>query len=374
MTELVQSAKAAEPLGPGEVNGSAKPTERPEPGRREPPQLAAIGGWRGLGWLTGAVAGTMAIGWFILFSPGESGSKAEWFFACVVFCVVVVVVWQTVNVQRQATQIAAEAAERLQKERVAAEQNAAEAAERLRKELAAAEERSARELELTRTLHQAELEARQALHQTEMESRRALHQTEMESRQTLHRAEMEAQWQVARVERTHLLKRLQRQAMTEVSRAVSAHSQMLAALWNEAASVLHIEDSDERESAMTPIFEEISQVVNDFSVELGNAHLLIDDNRLHQALNRVNEAAVMAVRVAEEIHLAVVEGRAPEASPIPEVQRLMYSRAAEARRLAWDLLRTGLDDNTQAANTQAAQPARSKTRKPPPAGRDIRRR
>jgi hypothetical protein len=304
--------------------------------------------------LTSTVAGAVAIGWFIFFSPGESGSKADWFFGSVVFCVVLVVMWQTLNIQRQATQIAAEAAERLRNELVAAEQNAAEAAERLRKELVAAEERSARELELTRTLHQTEMESRQNLHQTEMESRQNLHQTEMKSRQNLHRAEMEAQWQVARVERTHLLKRLQKQAMIEVSRAVSAHTQMLAVLWNEAARVLRIEDRDEREAAMTPIFEQISQAVNDFSVELGNAHLLIEDNRVHQALNRVNDAAVMAVRVAEDIHIAVVEGHAPEPSPIPQVQRLMYARAAEARRLAWDLLRTGLNDNTEKA--PAARP------------------
>ncbi|MBO0881248.1 MAG: hypothetical protein J2P17_13045 [Mycobacterium sp.] len=293
--------------------------------------------------MTSAVAGAVAIGWFIFFSPGESGSKADWFFGSVVFCVVLVVMWQTLNIQRQAAQIAAEAAERLRRELVAAEQNAAEAAERLRKELVAAEERSARELELTRTLHQAE-----------MESRQNLHQTEMKSRQNLHRAEMEAQWQVARVERTHLLKRLQKQAMIEVSRAVSAHTQMLAVLWNEAARVLRIEDRDEREAAMTPIFEQISQAVNDFSVELGNAHLLIEDDRLHQALNRVNDAAVMAVRVAEDIHVAVVEGHAPEPSPIPQVQRLMYARAAEARRLAWDLLRTGLNESSEKA--PAARP------------------
>jgi hypothetical protein len=342
MTELAQSAKAAEPLEPGEVNGSAKPTEQAEPDRAEPPWLDAIGGRRGLGWLTCGVTGSLAICWFIFLSPGESGSKAEWFFGCVVFCVVLVAMWQTVNIQRQATQNAAEASERLRKDLVAAEQNAAEASERLRKELVVAEERSARELALTRSLHQAD-----------MESRQSLHQAEIESRQNLHRAEMEAQWKLARVERTHLLERLQKQAMIEVSRAVSAHTQILAALWNEAARVLRIEDRDERESAMTPIFEQISQVVNDFSVELGNAHLLIEDSRLHQALNRVNEAAVMAVRVAEEVHVAVVEGHAPEPSPIPQVQRLMYARAAEARRLAWDLLRTGLDDSTHGA--QAAR-------------------
>jgi hypothetical protein len=98
---------------------------------------------------------------------------------------------------------------------------------------------------------------------------------------------------------------------------------------------------------MSPIFEQIGQVVNDFSVELANAHLLVEDNRLHHALNRVNEAAVMAVRVAEDVQIAVVDGHTPQPNPIPEVQRLMYDRAAEARRLAWDLLRAGLDDSVE---------------------------
>jgi hypothetical protein len=78
-------------------------------------------------------------------------------------------------------------------------------------------------------------------------------------------------------------------------------------------------------------------------VELAKAHLLIEDDRLHQALIRVNEAVLMAIRVAEDVHVAVVEGRTPQPNPIPSVQRLMHKAAAEARHLAWDLLRTGLD-------------------------------
>jgi hypothetical protein len=321
MTGIAQSATVAEHLELGEVNGSAKLTRQTEPPR------GAVGRWPGLGWLTCGVVGTVAIVWFIFGSPGESGSKAEWFFGAVVFGAVLVAMWQTANIQRQAVDIQRQAT-----------QNAAEAAERLRKELVAAEERSARALELTRTSHQAEMDARQTLHRAEMDAR-----------QTLHRAEMDAQSELARMERSHLLKRLQKQAMIEVSRAVSAHTQMLATLWNEAARVLRVEDRDERQWAMNPIFEQISQVVNDFSVELGNAHLLIEDNRLHHALDRVNEAAVMAVRVAEDIHVAVIDGHTPQPNPIRSVQRLMYERAAEARRLAWDLLRTGLDDSIEAA-------------------------
>jgi hypothetical protein len=129
-----------------------------------------------------------------------------------------------------------------------------------------------------------------------------------------------------------------------MSRAVSAHTQMLATLWNEGAKILRIADSGQREEAMQPIFEQISQVVNDFSVELANAHLLVEDDRLHHVLNRVNEAVVMAIRVAEDVHDGVIDGHAVQPNPIPEMQRLMQARAAEARRLAWDLVRAGIDD------------------------------
>jgi hypothetical protein len=70
----------------------------------------------------------------------------------------------------------------------------------------------------------------------------------------------------------------------------------------------------------------------------------VEDERLNQALEGVNEAVLMGIRVAQEVSDDVIDGRSPEPSPIPAVQRLMHERAAEARRLAWDLLRAGLDD------------------------------
>ena len=122
------------------------------------------------------------------------------------------------------------------------------------------------------------------------------------------------------------------------------HSHALATLWNQGASILRNEDREAREQAMNPIFEQISQIVHEFSVELANAHLLIEDDRLNKALIRVNEAVLMAMHVAEDVHLAVVEGRAPQSTAVSAAQRLMHQRAAEARHLAWSLLRAGLDD------------------------------
>jgi len=304
MTGLAQSTRAAEDSERGDLSTPAELMPTTAEVRRGPGWFAAIEGWRGIGWFAGGVLGSVAIAWFVFFSRGEIGSKADWFFGAVVFCVVMVTMWQTLRIQRQANQ------------------NAAEAAERHRMQLAAAEEHAARELALIQTLHRVEIEAKEKLH----------------------RAEVEAQRELARVERIHLINQLQKQALIDVSRAVNGHTQLLATLWNQAASILTIEDRDERQLAMNPIFEQISQVVNDFSVEVSNAHLLVDDDRLHRALNRVNEAVLMGIRVAEDVHDAVVDGNAPQANPVPSVQRLMQSRAAEARHLAWVLLRAGLDE------------------------------
>jgi hypothetical protein len=304
MTGLVQSTRAAEDSERGEGSTYTELIPPTVPVSRGPSRFS----WRAIGWFAGGMAGSLAIAWFIVLSPGEVGSKAEWFFGAVVLCVVMVSMWQLITIQR------------------VARQDAANAAERHRKELAAAEEHAMRELAMTQRLHR----------------------TQMEAQQRMHHAEMETQRELARTERTHLTNQLQKQAVIEVSRAVTAHTQMLATLWNQGATILRIEDRDEREHAMNPIFEQISQVVTDFSVEITNAHLLVQDDRLHQALNHVNEAALMAIRVAEDVYDAVVEGQAPQPNPIPPVQQLMHTRAAEARRLAWELVRNGLDD-TRAA-------------------------
>lgn len=316
MTGLAESTRAAANSERGQAVASPEQLiPVPPPVSQDPSRFS----WRTIGWFACGVAGSLAIAWFIVFSPGESGTKAEWFFGAAVMCVVMVSMWQLVTIQRLARR------------------DAAEAAERHRKELAAAEERAMRELAMT-----------QRLHRTQMEAQQRTHHAEMETQQQTHHAELETQRELARVDRSHLINQLQKQAVIEVSRAVNAHTQILATLWNQGAAILRIEDRDERELAMNPIFEQIGQVVNDFAVELSNAHQLAQDDRVHRALDNINEAALMAIRVAADVYDAVIEGQAPQPNPIPPLQQLMHARAAEARRLAWDLVRTGLDD-TRAA-------------------------
>lgn len=318
MTGLAQSTSATEPQQLGEVADLAKPPDQNEPDGGAPRRFSAIGGWTVVGWLGGGIAGAAAIAWFIFLSPGPLGSRAEWFFGATVFGAVVVGMWQTIIIQRQAKHDA----------------------DRLRTELAAAQERSDRELALTQTFYRTEIEAQQAFHRAEMEAQ-----------QQLHRTEMQAQRELARLERIRLHGQLQKQVMIDVSRAVNMQVQLLAAQWGRGASILRIEDREAREQAMSPIFEETGRVVNEFSVELANAHLLIDDDRLHQALDRVNAAVLMAIRVAQDLHEAVVEGRTPDSNAVPEAQRLMRQRAAEARHLAWELLRASLPDDAAAAES-----------------------
>lgn len=305
MTGVTESTRAAEPSELDDVSDRTEPIPMVTSDREHPSKRRPADGLPGIGWLVCGVVGSAAIAWFIFLGPGELGSKSEWFFGAIVLVVVMVTMWQTLNIARQARQ------------------DAADAAERLRRELAAADERSALELALTQKWHRAE----------------------MESQQKLHRAELAAQQELARVERGHLLEQLQKQAMIEVSRSIGAHTRMLATLWSEGARCLHLDDRDEREKAMNGIFEQISHVVTDVSVELDNAHLLSQDDRLHLALDRVNEAVLMAIQVAEDVHASVVDGRKPKSNPIPAVQRLLHERATEARRLAWSLLRTGLEDS-----------------------------
>jgi hypothetical protein len=93
---------------------------------------------------------------------------------------------------------------------------------------------------------------------------------------------------------------------------------------------------------MNPIFEQISRRER-LSVEVSNAHLLIEDDRLASRADRVNEAVPMGSGSGGcTRRRGPKERTAPQS--VPPVQRLMQSRAAEARQLAWSLLRAGLDE------------------------------
>ncbi|MGO9103845.1 MAG: hypothetical protein ACLP9Y_32115 [Mycobacterium sp.] len=126
-------------------------TGPPEPTRRGP------GAWGIAAIVCGAVAVALLIAALILVH-WDVGSKAEWCAGTGAFAAVIVALWQTISIQRQA------------------KDDAKEAQKRLRHELAAAEQRSARELENARELHRVELE-----HQREVARVQRVHLCEQES-------------------------------------------------------------------------------------------------------------------------------------------------------------------------------------------------
>lgn len=321
MTELAQrtssdgeSTAPAEQLDDDQSAQGAGPERHDRPSRR----ITAGQAQKGSVWVLAAGLTVLVIALIVMLSPGETGSRADWFFGSAVFALGLVTVWQTQSIHRRAAH------------------DAAEAADRLRAELAAAEMRSARQLALLRSLHE-----------TEREAQRELARADLEAHRNVARAELEAQRELARVERAHLLAQQQRLATTEVSRAVHAQTLALAMLWDEGARVLGMADRAAREQAMRPVFERIGRAVRDFSVEFAHAKSLTADNRLHDVLLDVNEAVLAAMRVAEDVHVTVVDGDTPDAGAVQSAQRVLHDRAAEARHLAWQLLRTGLADSRE---------------------------
>src|SRR5689334_23278623 len=96
MTGLVQSTRATEDSALSEVHAPPAPAAPPHAPVSPAPRRQ---GWHTIGWFACGAASFLAIAWFIFFSRGELGSKAEWFFGAVVFCVVLVTMWQTLTVQ-----------------------------------------------------------------------------------------------------------------------------------------------------------------------------------------------------------------------------------------------------------------------------------
>ncbi len=100
MTGLVESTTPDNQSERGDVRDVTEPIPPAVPARRDGGGFAAVDGWRRGGWLVCGVAGGLAIVWFILLGPGETGSKADWFFGAVVFCAVMVALWQLVLTQK----------------------------------------------------------------------------------------------------------------------------------------------------------------------------------------------------------------------------------------------------------------------------------
>ncbi len=222
----------------------------------------------------------------------DISAKAAWFSGVGTLLAVVVALWQSLIIRRQA------------------KDEAKEAQQRLRQELAAAEQRSARELDNARELHLVELD----------------HQREQ-----------------ARIQRVHLREQEFKLALIRVSRAINAYTHELATLTEQGRRVLKTE-SEEREDALLAISEKLGTLVTDVSLEISGAHMFTRNQDLHGALDKVN-AAMMAGPQAEMAfrHAVISLGRMPKPNPIPFAQATMQEAIGNARRMAGEVLDTGWD-------------------------------
>ena len=103
MTGLVESTTADDQSERGEVRETHGPDTRDSSrrGRTAAGSLRSTAGAESAGCPAGPRAAWPSRG-SSCSAPGEVGSKSDWFFGAAVLCAVLVVMWQTVNVQRQA--------------------------------------------------------------------------------------------------------------------------------------------------------------------------------------------------------------------------------------------------------------------------------
>jgi len=234
------------------------------------------------------------------------GSIWEFFAAIGTIGAVIVALWQSVVIRRQAKDEAKESAERFQREIEAAN-------ERTLREVEAAERRSARELEHARELHQLE---------------------------------MDNQRELARLQRIQLLEQSQREQIVVLNRAVDAFGHQLARLWSEGAKIARRDNYEERVNGMDQLSKDYSLAAKEVALEISAAHLLVHKDQIHKELDNLNLAMQQAMYVEIQLREAYIAGRQLNPNPVPATMDRIHTRMGVVWRLAADLLRTGYEDYT----------------------------
>lgn len=154
------------------------------------------------------------------------GNVAEAFGAAGTLLAVAVALWQSIVIRRQA------------------QQEAKDAADRLERELKAADKR--------------------------------------------HKTELDAQREIARVQRLHQREQEFKLALIRVSRAASAYIHELATLVAETPGIVTLPTRQVRDDALKPISKQLGALALDLSAEISGAHMLTNNDQLHDALDVVN--------------------------------------------------------------------------------------
>lgn len=178
--------------------------------------------------------------------------------------------------------------------------------------------------------------------QTELAAAAERHQIELDAAERRHQIELDHQRDLAREQRIHLAEQQQKVALAQISRAVDAHAHTLARLWNQGAKIREISDPAVRLEKLDVLSEECSLVAKSAVQEIVMAHMLVQHDELHDALDNVNRAIEQGIYAEMAVRQTIAAGRAPNPNPIPAVQALMSDRMAETWRLAAQLLVTGL--------------------------------
>lgn len=221
------------------------------------------------------------------------GNVAEAFGAAGTLLAVVVALWQSLVIRRQAAREATEAAARFERE---------------------------------------------------LTSARELHAAEMKAADDRHQAELEAQRELARVQRLHLREQEFKLALIRVSRAANAFTHELATLIEQGRRVVKMQSRQEREDALLPISERLDLLAQDVALEINGAHMLTINDQLHEALDNVNVTVLEGPQVEMAFRDAIINaGQTPNPGPVIRLMARVQGVLGDTRRLAGRLLVTGWD-------------------------------
>jgi hypothetical protein len=219
------------------------------------------------------------------------GNVAEGFAAVGTFLAVVVALWQSVIVRRQA------------------EQDAKDAAERFREELDAAEAR---------------------------------HKVQLVAQRELAQSQLGAQMEQARVQRVHLREQEFKLALIRVSRAANLYTHELATLIEQGRRAADLPEKREREDALLPLSKRLGLLAKDVSLEISGAHMLTQNDTLHEALNDVNAVSIRGVAAEIQVRGPIIDqGVMPNPAPIFQFMEAIQRVLNQVRQLAGNLLVTG---------------------------------
>lgn len=239
---------------------------------------------------------TVLLAWLLLNRPWDVVASAAARLPCLVtFIAVVVALWQSVIIRRQARD------------------DARTAHERLRRELEAAEQRSARELDYARELHRIELEAYR---------------------------------EQARIERAHLREQEFKLALIRVSRATNDYTLELAILTERGHKVVTMPEKQEREDALVPNSKRLASLLKNMQLEISAAHMFTRNKALLDSLDALNAATVLGSHAEMLFRESVISNCTMTRSVAEAIFRAMttmQTATGNVRRLAGELLETGWD-------------------------------